>query len=111
MITTTDSDEQRTVPFDVWSGGEGQRLRLAGTLGLIDFIENYNNVAFDIEVYDEPTTWLSNVGISNLLEALAERAEVLNRRILVVDHRDLASMGEFTNTVNVIKDDNGTHIE
>lgn len=111
FITTQEDGEKMTVPFNVWSGGEGQRLRLAGILGLIDFIQNYNNVEFDLEVYDEPTTWLSNTGIANLIDTLKERSDELQRRILIIDHRDLASMGTFDNMLTVYKDADGTHIE
>jgi DNA repair exonuclease SbcCD ATPase subunit len=111
FVTTTEEGEKMTVPFNVWSGGEGQRLRLAGILGLIDFIQNYNNIEFDMEIYDEPTTWLSNAGITNLIETLAQRAAALDRRVLVIDHRDLESMGTFDHIITVCKDATGTHIE
>lgn len=110
LINTSENGEKMSVPFNVWSGGEGQRLRLAGILGMIDFIENYNDVEFDIEIYDEPTTWLNNEGISNLIETLSERADSLQRRILVIDHRDLGTMGRFDGTIEVVKNANGTQI-
>ena len=111
FVTTTEDGEKMTVPFNVWSGGEGQRLRLAGIFGMIDFIQNYNNVEFNIEIYDEPTTWLSNAGIVNLMETLAQRASSTDRRIMVIDHRDLESMGTFDSAIAVVKDSSGTYIE
>lgn len=111
FVTTTEDGEKMTVPFNVWSGGEGQRLRLAGIFGMIDFIQNYNNVEFNIEIYDEPTTWLSNAGIVNLMETLAQRASSTDRRIMVIDHRDLESLGTFDSAIAVVKDSTGTHIE
>jgi DNA repair exonuclease SbcCD ATPase subunit len=111
FVTTTEDGEKMTVPFNVWSGGEGQRLRLAGIFGMIDFIQNYNNVEFNIEIYDEPTTWLSNAGIVNLMETLAQRASSTDRRIMVIDHRDLESLGTFDSAIAIVKDSTGTHIE
>lgn len=111
FVTTTEDGEKMTVPFNVWSGGEGQRLRLAGIFGMIDFIQNYNNVEFNIEIYDEPTTWLSNAGIVNLMETLAQRASSTDRRIMVIDHRDLESLGTFDSAIAVVKDSTGTYIE
>jgi len=101
----------KLVPFSVWSGGEGQRLRLAGTLGLIDFISNRRGVDCNIEVWDEPTQWLSKKGITDLLEVLKERYSELNKNIYLIDHRDLDSSGIFNGSIKIIKNKEGSIIE
>lgn len=96
-------------PFDCWSGGEGQRLRLAGTLGLIDMV-NDRKVNTNVEVFDEPTQHLGETGIDDLLNVLIDRAKNLQKIIILVDHRNLDSFGGFAGVINVSKGVNGSVI-
>lgn len=75
------------VPWEAWSGGEAQRLRLAATMGLADLIRSRTSTSLALEVWDEPTSGLSAQGIRDLLECLAERAVREKRQIWIVDHR------------------------
>lgn len=102
---------KKLVPFAVWSGGEGQRLRLAGTLGLIDFIRDKKPNMLDIEIYDEPTQFLTDGGIEDLLNLLRERAKNKNRKVFIIDHRTFNSFGLFNNNVKVIKTVKGSIFE
>lgn len=79
----------KMVRFECWSGGERSRLRLAGTLGLMDFISNRLGVFFDMEFFDEPTSWLGIEGIDSLLEILKDRAAENKKKIFIIDHRVL----------------------
>lgn len=97
------------VPWESWSGGESQRLRLAVTMGLSNLILNSLGVKFPLEVWDEPSTWLSAAGIEDLLETLSSRAHTLGKQIWVVDHRSL-DFGGFAGTVTVVKDREGSKI-
>lgn len=97
------------VPFECWSGGLGQRLRLATTLGLASFIQN-NKEAFDIEMFDEPTAWLSQEGIEDLLVILSNRAKNENKKIFITDHKNLHSSGVFESLTTIVKDKNGSKI-
>lgn len=99
------------VPFSLWSGGEGQRLRLAGTLGMIDFILNKKGIVSNIEVFDEPTQYLSDIGIEDLLLILRQRAKDLNKMVFIVDHRQFSSYGIFNGTIKIVKDISGSRIE
>jgi DNA repair exonuclease SbcCD ATPase subunit len=103
-------NNKELVPFTCWSGGESQRLRLAGTLGLIDLISSRTGINPNIEIWDEATSWLSNEGISDFVEVLAERADELDRIIFVIDHRNLNTFGEFTSDLRIIKDGNGSRV-
>lgn len=96
------------LPLEVWSGGEGQRLRLAGTLGLMDFIHNRRGTDWNIEIFDEPSQYLSETGIESLLDVLDLRAKRLNKQIIFADHRGLSAYGKFVDTIKVAKTDKGT---
>lgn len=99
---------ENLVPFEVWSGGESQRLRLAGTLGLIDFISSRRGTNINIEIWDEPTQWLAKKGIDNLLSVLRERAEELDKEVFLIDHRNLNTKGIFSDFIKIIKDKDGS---
>jgi hypothetical protein len=98
------------VPFEVWSGGEGQRLRMAGTVGLMDLIQAKRQVDFGLEIFDEPTAWLSDKGIDDLCQALYYRAKENEKKIFLIDHKNLNTFGGFHGTINVVKDEKGSHV-
>lgn len=98
------------VPFECWSGGEGQRLRLAGTLALIDLINAKTGINSNIEFFDEPTQWLSDSGIDDLLYILKQRALEKNKQIFIIDHRDFNTFGDFNGAIQIIKNYNGSEI-
>lgn len=97
------------VPWESWSGGETQRLRVAGAIGLANLIASRLGYRPSIEVWDEPTAFLSEEGINQLLTFLRDRATSEDRQIWLVDHRSL-SYG-FDRTVRVVKTEAGTRIE
>lgn len=78
-------------PWEGWSGGESQRLRLAMAMGLSSLIQQAAGVVYTFEIWDEPTNWLSANGIEDLLEALRYRSEVNGKCIWIIDHRALQS--------------------
>lgn len=95
--------------WDVWSGGETQRLRLAIAMGLASLIQRAAGVWYNLEVWDEPTNWLGTEGIEDLLAALQYRAESQNKQIWIVDHRALMFSG-FKEIWGAIKDSDGTKV-
>lgn len=97
----------KPVPWASWSGGEAQRLRLAGNLGLSNLIRNRCHVTLPLEVWDEPTQFLSGQGVTDLLNVLAQRAQDEQRQIWVVDHRSLG-YGGFSGAVTVVKGRGGS---
>lgn len=96
------------VPWEAWSGGETQRLRIACALGLATMIRARMPSAPDVEVWDEPTTHLHVEGVADLVAFFAERAAA-GRQVWLVDHRSLDS-GAFTGTVTVTKTKEGSTI-
>jgi DNA repair exonuclease SbcCD ATPase subunit len=100
---------EEPVPWEVWCGGETQRLRIAGSAGLADLIRSRRGVAFNLEVWDEPTHHLSQEGIDDLLRYLSARAKEEDRQIWMTDHHTLVA-GDFDHQITVVKDENGSHV-
>ena len=86
-----------------WSGGEGQRLRLATSLGLASVISSNKGTDSNIMFLDEPTQHLSDEGIQDFLDVLKARALDMGIQIWLVDHRSL-DYGGFSGKINVVKD-------
>ena len=100
----------KPAPWEAWSGGEGQRLRVAAQQGLGNLIRARTGATFDLEVWDEPTQWMSGQGVTDLLDSLAERAKTEQRQIWIVDHRSLG-YGNFTGHSGVVKTKAGSHFD
>lgn len=96
------------VAYESWSGGETQRLKLAGTLGLSNLILARCGVDSLIEIYDEPSNWLSQKGIDQMLETLDSRSKELSKQVWIIDHRSL-DYGGFTGMYCVAKRNTGSH--
>ncbi len=107
LVKSPYSKEQ--VPFAAWSGGEKQRLRIAGSIGFIALLSARTGIDLGLEVYDEPTQHLNAQGIDSLLETLRQRAVETGKRIWLVDQHTL-DYGDFTGRVVVDKHDSGSKI-
>lgn len=101
---------QSPVPWESWSGGESQRLRIAATMGLANLIYNYTDIDCDVEVWDEPSAHLSEQGITDMITVLNERAENLQKKVFLIDHRSI-DVGLFKSRINVVKTLDGSRIE
>jgi len=99
-----------SAPWEAWSGGEGQRLQLAITVGLASMIQRLAGVDFGFEVWDEPSAWLSPEGIDDLLACLQHRAATTGKAIWLCDHRGLVFSG-FTEIWQARKTTEGSRIE
>lgn len=110
IITILSPSNDKPVKWESWSGGEGQRLRLAGSLALSEVLLNYAGVTIDLEVFDEPTKHLNANGVDDFCELLAARARDLKRRIFLIDHSAIESAA-FTDIITVVKTEKGSHIE
>lgn len=98
------------VPWESWSGGENQRLRLAVSMGLMNLVLGKKGIQTNIEVYDEPTQHLSQEGVVDLLTTFRDRAVAMHKRIFVVDH-SMLDFGGFSGYVNIIKTQQGSSIQ
>jgi len=97
------------VAWESWSGGESQRLRLAGSLGLSNLILARNGAESFIEVYDEPSQYLSSKGITDLLDTLSDRSREQNKQIWIIDHRSFEY--PFDGSYSIVKDEEGSKFE
>jgi DNA repair exonuclease SbcCD ATPase subunit len=107
-VTIASPEHKEPVKWESWSGGEGQRLRLAGALALSEVLLNHAGIETNLEILDEPSRSLASS--EDLIEALAERAERLQRRILYVDHL-ATDNSQFASTVTIVKTKEGSHIQ
>ncbi len=97
-------------PWESWSGGETQRLRIAGAIGLANLIRTRRGVSVNLEVWDEPTAHLSEEGVEDLVNFFQNRSRSEQRQVWIVDHRSL-NYGSFDGEVNVAIDKTGSHFE
>lgn len=100
---------ESSAAWEAWSGGEGQRIRLAVTLGMASLIHRLAGVDYGFEVFDEPTAFLSDIGIDDLIETLKHRAVTSNKSLWLCDHRAL-NIASFDETWMVTKTDQGSSI-
>lgn len=96
-------------PWECWSGGETQRLRIATSAALATMVRNRVGTGCNLEVWDEPTAHLSPAGIDMLLQFFSERVDLDKRQVWVVDHRNL-DHGNFSHHVHVTKSKLGSTI-
>jgi DNA repair exonuclease SbcCD ATPase subunit len=75
--------------YKSYSFGEAQRVKLAVSFGLASLIQNMAGVYHSVEVFDEPTAWLSPEGIDDLLTCLQDRTEQSARAVWLLDHRSM----------------------
>jgi DNA repair exonuclease SbcCD ATPase subunit len=101
--------DKSPVKFECWSGGEGQRLRLVGALALSEVLLARAGVEPKMEILDEPSRGLSDVGIIDLSEFLAERASMLRKTTFYVDHRVVES-SRFASVLTVVKTKKGSEL-
>lgn len=108
-ITVLSPSNKQAVRWEVWSGGEGQRLRIIGTAALNSVLLNHVGVTTNFECYDEPTESLSKEGVQDLVELLAQRAKDAKKSIWFIDHHVIES-SYFVQTITVTKDKSGSYI-
>lgn len=110
-VTVLSPDNDKAVRWEVWSGGEAQRLRLAGSLALSEVLLNHAGITTNLEVLDEPSRGMSRGGISDLCDYLAARADRQDKIVVLTDHHALAA-GRFRSTLTVIKgEERGSYLE
>lgn len=108
MVHNPNTDKD--LPWEAWSGGERQRLRLACSMGVSNLICAHRGISPNFELWDEPTTSLTTEGIGALLDCLAARAQQQNKRIFLADHH-VFDYGGFAGLIEVLKTDGQSHIK
>ena len=111
MVNSPDIPEDTYIPFEVWCGGETQRLKLATIIGFTELIKNYKGVSFNIKAWDEPATFLSNEGIEDFIKFLYDYSREHGQSIYWIDQRNLES-NYFNKVIEIVngKDESGSEI-
>lgn len=91
-----------TVRWECWSGGEKQRLKIAGALALSEVLLARAGIDAKLEILDEPSSHMSSEGVDDLCEFLANRAEQLGRAIYFADQTVIES-SLFHSTINITR--------
>lgn len=105
-VTDPDGVER---PLEAYSGGELQRVRLAIQLGLASLVASVSGVGWDFEVWDEPSTYMSEEGVLGLFRSLKDRALRLERPIWVIDHHQV-HYGELDGVYQLVREGGVTEL-
>jgi DNA repair exonuclease SbcCD ATPase subunit len=108
-VSILEPGNETPVRWEAWSGGEGQRLRVIGALALSETLLNHAGVETSIEILDEPTQHLSDIGVNDLNDYLAERARQLKRCIFYIDHASVES-SKFASVLTIEKGEVGSFL-
>jgi len=98
------------VPYEAFSGGEIQRIRLAGDLAVSNMILERVGLTSGIEMHDEPSEHLSAEGMADLIDNLRERADRENKKVWLVDHHAFDS-GEFAGVLTAVMAEESSSLE
>lgn len=109
LIHPPTAPADRYIPFEVWSGGERQRLKLAATQGLMAIIQTHQGISFNLEIYDEPTHSLSDLGVEGLIQLLADGAEDTGKVVYYIDHKAIENP-RLKGIINIVKRKEGSRI-
>lgn len=101
-------DTKTPVKFEAHSGGEVQRLRLAGNLGLANLIMERAGLRNTIEFIDEPSQHLSDEGLLDLADTLHQRALDAEKRSFIIEHNLLDYA--YTGVITIVRNAEGSHI-
>lgn len=108
MVNIYSPSNKKPVPWEVWSGGESQRLRVAAQLGLANLILHRKGVSTNVQFFDEPTSHLSKQGVTDVVNTLRDWAYGSGRWVWLVDHRSIDY--PFDRVVTVEKTKQGSRI-
>ena len=97
-----------TLSYEMYSGGEKQKVRLSITRALSQMIKDDCGIEFNFEIYDEPNDALDGVGKEINFDMFSKLAEE-GKAVICTDH-DASFKDRFDNTLLVIKKDNKSYI-
>jgi len=109
VVNIESPDTENPMPWEAWCGGELQRLRIAGALGVANIIRRHAGITDAPLILDEPTQHLHQDGINNLLDMLVRIASTENLQLWFIDHHTF-DFGGFSSVTTVEKTENGSKI-
>jgi DNA repair exonuclease SbcCD ATPase subunit len=98
----------KAVKWESWSGGENQRLLIAGALALSEVLLRHAGIECDMIVLDEPTRHMSKEGVNNLVDHLVSMGR--DRQVFYCDHMAIES-SRFAHVITITKDAKGSRID
>jgi DNA repair exonuclease SbcCD ATPase subunit len=101
-----DNDGELEVPIKSLSGGERSAVDLAIDLAVCEMIQEKANRGIDTLVLDEPFGGFDSIGIEQALEML----KTLDKRILIVEHNNIAKE-MISEKLTVVRDGETSHIQ
>lgn len=107
VVTITKPRAEKAIRWEAWSGGESQRLLIAGALALSDVLLRRAGIETNMLVLDEPTRHMSTQGVSDCVDYLVDRAK--NTTLFYCDHQAVESR-RFAHVVTITKDSGGCHV-
>lgn len=107
-ISVTDASGT-TLSYELYSGGEKQKLRLSIALALAQMIRDSCGKEFNFIAFDEPNDALDDCGKSVNFEVFSKLAQD-GRAVLVTDH-DALFKDQFDRTIVVVKENGKSRIE
>jgi len=99
-IVDSNGDE---VSYEMYSGGEKQKIRLSISRALAQFIKESCGVDFNLIAFDEPNDALDDTGKDANFDVFQELSEKEGKAVLVTDH-DSIFKDRFDHNVMVIKE-------
>lgn len=109
-IAIQSPESQGMVRWKSWSGGETQRLRLVGAMAFGDMLLRRIGIDLPLVWVDEAFRGMSETGIRDLIDHLAERARGYGERIFLIDHAARES-DRFAGVLSLVREPAGTRIE
>jgi DNA repair exonuclease SbcCD ATPase subunit len=108
QVSIKSPDNNKIVPWESWSGGESQRLCIIGNMALINTLLNKKGIDLNVEIWDEPSTYVGEEGIYDLIELLRQRSQ--NKQVWIIDHQMVEYLN-FDNELTIIKTQEGSKLE
>ena len=101
-----DNDGELEIPIKSLSGGERSAVDLAIDLAVCEMIQEKANKGIDVLILDEPFSGLDSIGIEQALEML----KTLDKRILIVEHNNIAKE-MIPDKLTVIRENDTSYIK
>ena len=100
-ILVTDNTKSKDLRFDLWSGGEKERMAFAIMITLMSLVSSKVNLLMIDEALDKN---ISNVGVSRIIDFI----KTLNQRVLLISHKS-EMKSNFSTVLKVVKEFGKSH--
>jgi exonuclease SbcC len=102
------SDGEKTLPFNMWSGGERFRISFVLRVALSKLLLKRANSKLEFLIIDEAVSPLDDSGVENIMGIINDLQNEF-KTILVITHRNDVKK-YFDNVITIFRDKNGSKI-